>query len=451
MISIINNFSYVPLYTPKNKSNYNPKNSKPANCFYKSVANQKNFSASNIEILNYIIMGLCAYGVTLLSLNRTKTNIQKYIIKQNLKSLKLTQLPKFIEFNEARTLKEARDFAKNVLKIKEIDKNFTLDALNFTNKGIVDVSNANKGSIFLPRKLKYKSRGRLCGATVTFDYKKLNFATLTINKDLFDHEILDKCICEWLYKDGKKAIKQNKLCDCIIKDQGIKFDPEVHKLIERYYKNPKSLTLSERRTLLYNLDEMSITNKSEYATLQMLKDIEHSMNSVLKQYNIKIDYSKLKKQNSEDRVKYVKKILKNLNKNKNLYIRNIEMQYPETIIYHEMGHLQDIFKNLKNLVKSGDINQIMERWRRIDNICSQELFENDIILIRNSYPKLYNYIRDSKKQEIAGIISRYAQDGIGEFIAEVYKEKIIAKIKGKYIPQEVDQLYKYYNGPELTV
>ena len=94
-----------------------------------------------------ILTGVVAFGL--------------FAYKRNLKVLKklydenivLQNLPEKIDFKEAKTVEEAVKFTKDVLKVKDVDEGFTLDALNFVNKGLTEVSNANKGKVFMPRKI----------------------------------------------------------------------------------------------------------------------------------------------------------------------------------------------------------------------------------------------------------------------------------------------------------
>ena len=53
--------------------------------------------------------------------------------------MQLVNLAEKIDFKEAKTVEEGIKFAKDVLKIGEVDSNFTLDAINYANRGLVDV------------------------------------------------------------------------------------------------------------------------------------------------------------------------------------------------------------------------------------------------------------------------------------------------------------------------
>ena len=92
--------------------------------------------------------GLGTIAGTAVLVCKGKTNQLQKLYKEK---LVLSNLPEKIDFVEAKTVQEGIDFAKNVLKIKEVSPDFTLDAINFANKGIVDVANANKGKCMLPQ------------------------------------------------------------------------------------------------------------------------------------------------------------------------------------------------------------------------------------------------------------------------------------------------------------
>ena len=76
--------------------------------------------------------------------------------------LVFSELGEKLEFKEAATVEEGIKFAKEVLKIPEVDNTFTLDAINTVNKGLVDVSNAYKGKLFMPRALRYENMHSSC-------------------------------------------------------------------------------------------------------------------------------------------------------------------------------------------------------------------------------------------------------------------------------------------------
>lgn len=127
------------------------------------------------------------------------------------KKMTISNLPEHIQFKEATTLEEAIKFAKETLGIGYVDKKFSLEMLNFANKGIVDVSNANKGKIFVPKKLVVcKDEG-----AIAFTVKEIEhswFGTLGINPECFTHESLNKKLTKW-FVDPKTTIVESSVKD----------------------------------------------------------------------------------------------------------------------------------------------------------------------------------------------------------------------------------------------
>lgn len=63
--------------------------------------------------------------------------------------------PAYFEFADIKTVDKRIKYAKDVPKIRVVDFNFSLDAINYVNKMLVDVSNAHKGKFFMPTRLRY--------------------------------------------------------------------------------------------------------------------------------------------------------------------------------------------------------------------------------------------------------------------------------------------------------
>ena len=124
-------------------------------------------------------------GAVLILMSREKSKLTK-LYKEK---LILSNLPEKLEFKEAKTIEDAIKFAKEVLGIKEIDKDFSLEALNTANKGIVDVSNAHKGKLFIPKCLRYEELGNEESNTLAYVIRDVNskeFGDIVINKCYFN-------------------------------------------------------------------------------------------------------------------------------------------------------------------------------------------------------------------------------------------------------------------------
>lgn len=400
------------------------------------------------------------------------------IAKLYKEKLIISNLGENLSFQEAATVEEGIRFAKEVLKIPEVDSNFTLEAINETNRGLVKVSNANKGKLFMPRALRYKNEpSESWYAYVTRSIESEQFGELTINSSYFEHARLDKGLKKDLFcEDGSKSFvkRSDGLMDIPFYNKKAAIPTnEVMALIEKYYQAPENMPISEKRVLYYTMLEGLHKKSTIYqrAPIDFLKEME-----TVPQYKAYVNpnYDELSKKTTEEQVKYVEDILKKMFDDNCPYVNQFDLTVPEATIYHEMGHLQDYAVNLKNLdlakwkysnivrivkdswndaqkgKKSTDqaitLDEIGNHWGSIHTDEKiKELFENHPDDFKKCFPGLYEFLTNQQNQQTAGKVSSYAQSGIGEFIAEVYKDMI----SGKQIPEDVKKLYEKYNGPKL--
>ena len=137
----------------------------------------------------------------------------------------------------------------------------------------------------------------------------------------------------------------------------------------------------------------------------------------------------------------------------------MKLQNPEKTIYHEMGHLQDYAKNLKELdvktrkiTKAGKkhrikgVDHVSNRWGGLTYDGFKDLFDKNPKEFQKRFPDLYEFLTNQTTQQTAGKVSWYAQTSIGEFIADVYAELV----SGAKLPDDVMALYKKCNGPMLA-
>lgn len=405
---------------------------------------------------------------------------QNKIAKLYKEKLVLSNLGENLQFQEATTVEEGIKFAKEVLKIPEIDSNFTLEAINTANKGLVDISNANKGKLFMPRALRFtEDLERDWTASVNRDIKSEKFGELSINKTFFTHEKLDKLITHDLYLPNKEKFfnYKNGELDTLRLQNYMAPIPDEHlaKLIQKFYENPASMSIYEKHTLFYSMHGMNrgldLYNRSPIEFLQKLEKKQRYIDYITNGGE-KIDFNKIKDMSTKEQSEYAKNILIKMCKSGNVLEVLYKPNSPETTIYHEMGHLQDFGKNLKELdmakwqlpnfkqaweeAKAGkttkerdaEIDEITNRWGSIDSHENvKKLFEENPEKFKKYCPELYEFLTNKEIQQTTGKVSDYAQSGIGEFIAEVYMNMI----SGKKIPEDVMKLYKKYKGPELPV
>ena len=397
--------------------------------------------------------GLLAFGTLAMKHDHNK------LMKLYKSKLVYSNFPEKMDFVEAKTVQEGIDFAKNVLGVIKVDESFTLDAINFANKGIVDVCNANKGRIIVPSELKYVDYGEKTTASMGQAIDS-NFGVLKINKKFFEDEFLTKELT-----NNYKNINDYKTMKFVDEKYDFKlyvnYSKRFGELFNKFKTNPSSMTIAEKRELLLRdyhsgREWKNITKNNPEIFLR--QTAEHFSNKGIK-YNIE-DIEKLTL--DEQRAKLCE-ILKQYREKTGSSFLISETYRPNHTIYHELGHLQDFGENQQKLdMKQFQIftreywdfnkkidlkrnaDEIANRWNRKEDIKDfDKLLAENPEQLKKKYPELVEFLTDEKIQKIAGSVSSYAKTGIGEFIAEVYA-KMIA---GEKIQPEVLALYKKYNGP----
>ena len=373
----------------------------------------------------------------------------------------LSNLPERIEFKEAMTIEEGVKFAKEILGIKDVGNNFSLEAINFVNKGLVDVCNANKGKVFLPTKLRFKDMG---DDTIAGVYKYINsndFGRLTINKNYFDSDFLTKYLKETipgldaaskvskdLAKNTEKAVKEKGFARQDLLD--IAWSEEFKKLANKFREAPEKVSVAEKRKIMGLYNETSKMYHEQW-DIYPAKWLEKNL-KILKDAGFELNIDEIKKLKLKDQTNKMFDTLKQYHeKTGNIITINSSNFVPEKTIYHEMGHLQDYAKNLKKLdlkdvyfwQKSSLGSELDNRWRGITYKGFDELFEKDPLKLKKLYPDMYEHLTNKEIQKTAGKVSQYAQTSIGEFVAEVYA----GLISGNKFADDVLALYRKYNGP----
>lgn len=364
--------------------------------------------------------------------------------------LVLSNLSEKINFKDAKSLDEAIKFSKETLGIKNLNgfdkhpEKEALEALNWINKSLVDISNAHKGKAFLPMTINFKPIEKENIAHVIRTIEADSFGDLTINSIYINHEFLNKNLTERF-----KPQTSNKGSSTTKRSWQNVSDKSYIDLRDKFLKNKNSLSLREK-IFLYetNAQILSETWQMVFQPINFLKRYEN----LFKENNIKIDFTELEKMSKDDLTKKFKELLNELaskrNKPLDIYIKPL---VPETTIYHEMGHLQDYAKNLEKIDINSwkfwkkDSNQVNNHFGRIKDKEIKELFDKDKELFKLMYPDLYEHITNKEIIATAGKVSTYAQCGIGEFIAETYAKLI----QGHKLDDDVIALYKKYGGPEV--
>lgn len=434
----------------------------------KESSGEKHTNGSKITLgIAGAIVATVATGICLMKRRADK------IAKLYKEKLIKRSLPEHIDFKEAKTLEEGIKFAKEVLGIKEVkgfegfDKEGAIEAINFANKGLVDVSNANKGNLYIPTALSLEKIEKSTLAYEVLDINSSRFGQLGINKKYFTHDGLDSIL-----KKRYGLVKDKDIDKTIIEDAeksverdinfGIKWSDRYKDLLSRYKADPTKLTIAEKRELdrTFSATANVWSNATTYnpiATLEQKVDL-------FKRQGIIYDLEALYKLPIDEQIKKFDELcLEFFNKTKTVPEIESASYIPCQTIYHEMGHLQDFGKNLKELhIKNTTWGRVKEtflkgekqdkcldninnRWAKKEDKYIKQLLKDSHDDFKKYYPDLYEHITNADIQKTAGKVSSYAREGVGEFIAETYA----GLVAGEKYSDDVMKLYEKYNGPKL--
>lgn len=336
---------------------------------------------------------------------------------------KATQLAEQIDFKPAQTIEEAIQFGKDNLKIKKY-KGFTendLEVLNFINEGFTNVSNKLKGTIRLPKTIKYKDIKDSTLAQVGPFSKSFE-----LNKNIFGN--MDKTI-----KDILKPIEESGLIKVSITENNkMKYsflkafdENSIKPLIRQIanYKCGNCKTLKEKVDL-YNslgvlLDTFNAAKKSPFRIIKQL--IENpAVKEACQKSGIYTDLEKIKTLSLAEQNQIVAQIFAKTGIKASLSF-NIKDNSEFHAIYHELGHLQDV-------------------QPRCFDTTNNHNFEY------SKYPKaLKKWVDNGADIQTANRVSEYASHGEGEFVAETFAKLM----DGAKLPDDVIELYKRVKGPVI--
>ncbi len=397
----------------------------------------------------------------------------KKLLKLCKDKIKLSDLPENLEYN-ATTREEAMKFAKETLGIKEVDESFSDLALHDTLKAIVDVSNANKGKVYIPPKLKFESMEDNTRAYTVLTLNSEEYGAISVNKKYYDDEFLTKYLKKVFdIKDEKVTEKASqKVVESASQGAKRKFVPLNIEGSDKYLENIeklKRLTLEEKRELYlayrntydirYNLNNSTKAFFSEYK-------------EVLNEAGIKYDYDAMLKLSEKEQIKELANLRAAYKAKTGVPLSlSLKVTNPNQTIYHEMGHLQDMTHNLENLIlkdsewsrlkriftskkddlkinNKEELECVESRWKKIGDLANdgktgREILKENPEKYKQMFPDLYEHITNKEIQMTAGEVSWYAKEGVGEFVAEVYAKMI----NGEKLSDDVLALYKKYNGP----
>ena len=373
---------------------------------------------------------------------------------------------KELTYNKDLSKEDAIKYAKEILGVKNIDPNMTKEALDYANRGIVDVVNKNIGQeVFIPRSYACKDLKDNVLAHVVQNIKSNNFGEFAVNKKLFDNEWLTKELDKRFelrdFAKNKNSVNEKSI---EITNAGFNykhtFDDELRDLCQKYIKDPNGISVEEKRVIFYSTGEASMVNSIN--KFDYIKFVENHSDKIT------LNPEELSKLSPGKQFSMVNNHLKEKGISLD-FIFHKSLDDGISTVYHEMGHLQDFAKNLKELdLKTWKIptwkdakeqTEAKKAGKKVEDRIGVDELENrwggttydgfEILLkehpeeFKKLYPDLYEHLTNKEIKETSLKVSHYASTSIGEFVAEVYK----MMISGREIPSDVMNLYKKYNGP----
>ena len=349
----------------------------------------------------------------------------------------VVKLAEHIDFTPAKTTKEAIEFAKTKLGVKNYDDSMPLDVMNWVNEGLTNINNVRKGKAKLFDTIGYVAQNEDSLACMVNDIKGPKFgALLNVNKKTFENlgEYLKIYIQESLngkvlYKDeaGKLALYRFYYCGEV--------SDNLLKNLNKFNENPESFSLMD--TVKLYEDYVSMGNAIDgfydapYAKLQQLLKSERIQETLLAHSKLP-NLKQIEKLSTDQQTNVLVDVV-----NTCLYSGDdICLSYPSgdifKTIYHETGHLEHLVKIGKDKFSSmPKPEECIERFGKISDITN-------------------DFINSKEKQQIANRVSNYAPESPLEFVAEVYRKLINKALGGnEKIPDDVMKLYNEYGGPTI--
>lgn len=372
-------------------------------------------------------------------------------------------LAKHIEFNEAKTLKEAKEFAKQKLNIENFDVD-DIEIANWLNKHLTQYNNMFEGKRILPNNVVYDSNliKETTFAQMNTSLKHIHNSTLSVSKNGWEN---DEELINLMYENINLSRKLNnspfgKFKNEFENNTTLDELEAVAEHITNMSQNPQNFTKPQKHTASSFCE--NINKKHDF-----LNDVENC-----KYY---INYLKNKAEFSPE----IKEIIENPDDYSIHFLQEtaVEMMkicnYKPTFgiqaqgeggsIFHELGHLairEDEASSIYNFYKK-DLSEINRFEDKINN--SLEDFKKfktkvlDFFGIKDSSIK-YNFkyelpdhyetekIVFTKDEKVtARMVSDYAEKNPEEFIAETFAalcERGIDKFS-----KDIIDLYKKLKGP----
>ena len=349
----------------------------------------------------------------------------------------VTKLAEHIDFTPAKTTKEAIEFAKTKLGVKNYDDSMPLDVMNWVNEGLTNINNVRKGKAKLFDTITYMdlSEERVLASCANLDDYKLGMH-LNVNKKIFENigdsiersikSGLDKKI---LYKDseGKLALYRFYHCGEV--------SDNLLKNLNKFNENPESFSLMDKVKLYEEFTSVGNAVNSfydaPYSKLENLLKNERIQETLLAHSKLP-DLKQIEKLSTKQQRNVLVDVVNTcLCSGDNVYLGYTSGDKFRTI-YHETGHLEHRIKiGEDKFLSMGKPEECIERFGKVSDITN-------------------DFINSKEKQQAANRVSNYAPESPLEFVAEVYRRLINKALGGKEnIPDDVMKLYNEYGGPAI--
>lgn len=347
------------------------------------------------------------------------------------------KLAEHIDFTPAKTTKEAIEFAKTKLGVKNYDGSMPLDVMNWVNEGLTNVNNVRKGKAKLFDTIGYVARDNNSLACMVNDITNPQYgAVLNVNKRTFENignvikrGIQNSLDAKILYKDkeGKLALYEFYNCGEV--------SDNLLKNLNKFNENPESFSLIDKIKLYEDYTSMNNAINSFYAApyskiQQLLKN--EGIRETLLAHSKLPDLKQLEKLSTKQQKAVLIDVI-------NTCLRsgdNICLSYSAGdkfgTIYHENGHLDHLVKIGKDkFLSMGKPKECIQALGKVSDITN-------------------DFVNSKEKQQIANRVSGYASTSPLEFVAETYRKLINKALGGdEKISDDIIKLYNEYGGPAI--
>lgn len=318
-----------------------------------------------------------------------------------------------IKFTPAKTIEEARTFAKTHLGINNYELD-DVDVANWLNEGLLNLKYKTKGNVKIPKSVLYESCPQEKQDELIAMWFKDGFLSdkIGINKEWVKSILrgTDEVLSSKKWNPFKTPDNQAK-----IPTPFTLYNPEKAKELEEIVAKTiqgTKLTFKEKVALLGNIGTFAPDLLGTHANYP-----KHGIRVLLKNIDTQIMKKHFKmtlKEFDALPIEQQKEIIKNLNgallqEGIRSYKLNIAIKDSFHNIYHEIGHKQHSINNLESFVEHND-------------------FSNNL-----------NEVATALK------VSNYATTNSTEFVAEVYS----LLLQGVKLPEDVMNMYKKYKGPSI--